>query len=258
MYLVHAGRLNLLKLLPSMSVTRIAEVGVFNGDLSKKILEFLEPEELVLVDKWEMAQATRAELFRDGIIPLHMANVLDTYSSYFDGNADDALQKAYDVVFGLAKDNSAIRILRKDSILAARDFEDGYFDIIYIDAFHFYESALGDLFEWHRKLKHGGIIICNDFYESSIGARQNLGVIAAVSTFLKRTGASAIAVSAMPFSDIYLTNNTQSDLVKIFINSIICSDYSKLKISPDNILAFHHELHQIDGKTIKIPSITLT
>jgi len=60
MYLVHAGRINLLKLLPSAQ--RVAEVGVFRGEFSKLLMEILQAAELVLVDKWE---ANKAALLRE-------------------------------------------------------------------------------------------------------------------------------------------------------------------------------------------------
>lgn len=236
------------------SAARVAEVGVFRGEFSQKLMEFLHPDELVLVDKWEL---NKSAMFRENITPRHMKDVSAAFSAYFQGDPEEVFRQAFEAVVNWSRDNPKVRILRKDSVLAARDFPDGYFDVIYVDASHFYESVLADLYEWGTKLKRGGLLICNDFYESAIGARQNLGVIPAVSTFMKRQGFVPVAVSAMPFSDAYLTNDPQSEQVRSFTSAIIVSAFPKVKLPSEALLAFHHDIHVVDGKQIKVPSLSL-
>lgn len=56
-----------------------------------------------------------------------------------------------------------IKPIRKTSIEAAKDFEDNYFDFIFIDAAHDYESVKQDLLTWYPKLKNGGIFAGHDY-----------------------------------------------------------------------------------------------
>ena len=57
---------------------------------------------------------------------------------------------------------------------------------MYIDANHQYEYVLRDMMEARKKLRPGAILLMNDFYEGPGGAEQNLGVMGAVNTFVKR------------------------------------------------------------------------
>jgi len=56
-----------------------------------------------------------------------------------------------------------IKPIRKSSIEAANDFEDNFFDFIFIDAAHDYESVKQDLLAWYPKLKKGGIFAGHDY-----------------------------------------------------------------------------------------------
>ena len=52
----------------------------------------------------------------------------------------------------------------KDSVEAAKDFEDKSLDFVYIDAAHDYESVKVDIRAWFPKIKIGGTIGGHDFY----------------------------------------------------------------------------------------------
>jgi predicted O-methyltransferase YrrM len=57
-----------------------------------------------------------------------------------------------------------IKPIRKSSTQAAKEFADEYFDFIFIDAAHDYESVKQDLEAWFPKLKKGGIFAGHDYH----------------------------------------------------------------------------------------------
>ena len=62
-----------------------------------------------------------------------------------------------------------INIHTNDSISQSELFPDQYFDIVYIDASHDYESVKNDLTAWLPKVKPGGYICGDDYSTSWVG-----------------------------------------------------------------------------------------
>ena len=60
--------------------------------------------------------------------------------------------------------SSAIKPVRKTSKDASLDFKDGFFDFIFIDAGHDYDSVKEDISLWFPKLKKGGIFAGHDYH----------------------------------------------------------------------------------------------
>jgi hypothetical protein len=59
--------------------------------------------------------------------------------------------------------------VKGDSAKSAEGFPDGYFDLVYIDACHEEEWALGDIKAWLPKVKPGGIIAGHDYHQDYLG-----------------------------------------------------------------------------------------
>lgn len=72
-----------------------------------------------------------------------------------------------------------INIISSDSIEESKKYEDNFFDVVYIDASHDYESVKKDINHWFPKVKQGGFI-CGDDY-----LNQWEGVIRAVDEFFE-------------------------------------------------------------------------
>lgn len=77
------------------------------------------------------------------------------------------------------------KIIKKDSIKAAKEIPDGSLDFVFIDADHHYEKVKDDLNAWTPKVRKGGIVAGHDYYVFRSG---NRGVIDAVDEFVGKKG----------------------------------------------------------------------
>ena len=83
--------------------------------------------------------------------------------------------------------NPFVKIVRNFSHEASLEFKDEYFDFIYIDAAHDYDSVVEDLEVWWPKLKKGGIFSGHDYFEDHrIWRGKKVGVYQAVQEFIKK------------------------------------------------------------------------
>ena len=140
----HANRRKMLTTLQRGA--RCAEIGVWNGDFSQAILEVTEPEELVLIDPWELiAQTPRSE---------------QTHRRHCDRDFMFRMGKSVaDRYAGLP--NVTIRKGFSQDVLAS--YPDNYFDWVYIDGNHLYEFVKRDVDMSFRKVRTGGTIAGDDF-----------------------------------------------------------------------------------------------
>jgi predicted O-methyltransferase YrrM len=82
----------------------------------------------------------------------------------------------------LAKYGSKVEFVQKESSAAAGQFQDGYFDFVYIDGNHDYEFVRQDLALYWPKIRVGGMIAGHDYHFSQ------KGVIKAVDEFVAKHG----------------------------------------------------------------------
>lgn len=84
-----------------------------------------------------------------------------------------------------------VKIVRNFSYEASLSFPDNYFDFIYIDAAHDYESMVEDLNAWWPKLKPGGILAGHDYISYDVIWRgKKCEVFRAVNEFVVEHGVS--------------------------------------------------------------------
>jgi len=125
-----------------------AEIGVFAGELSQRLLQRLDLS-LLLVDSW----ATSA------------VDSQYAQSGDFHARLSQAEQDRY---YGLARELTAFagpraKILRKPSVEAAAEIPDESLDFVFIDADHSYEGCKSDIEAWAPKVKRGGLIAGHDY-----------------------------------------------------------------------------------------------
>ena len=139
---------------------KVAEIGVDRGEFSELILKMSEPTLLHLIDIWS------SKRYHEGLFEIVTGK------------------------FGELIDSGRVQVHRKLSTDAAQDFEDNYFDWIYIDTDHTYETTRTELIKFASKVKHDGIIaghdycICNSSKAGrNLGNLMRYGVIEAVHEF---------------------------------------------------------------------------
>jgi len=142
-------RMPLLRTLPTNSVG--AEIGVFKGAFSARILKTLQPRKLHLIDPWHYETDT-------------------TYQRSWYGGRGGGGQAMQDAIHQSVRDRFAREIAsgvmtvhRAMSADAATSFADDYFDWVYIDGNHLYEFVKADLNAFFPKVKPGGLL-CGDDY----------------------------------------------------------------------------------------------
>lgn len=131
------------------------EIGVADGRHSEYLCKMNPNIELFCVDPWD----TYKENSRGG------------GQSQQHGNFEKAKAR-------LAPYNA--HLIRKFSMDAVKNFEDGSLDFVYIDGNHDFDYVMQDLIAWSKKVRPGGIIAGHDYYHF-----HNSGVIEAVDAYLK-------------------------------------------------------------------------
>ncbi len=196
MIIVDNKRIVVLKnLIPRNS--RIAEIGVAKGNFSRQLHKQLRPLHMTLIDPWEFQN--RPDYIVDG------TNVSDDegdrrynqISSYFSDN-DIVGQTDVSIVRGYSQDEVS-------------RFEDGFFDLVYVDAMHTYEAVKQDLFDYARTVRDGGIIAGHDFTNSLVAKRKKFGVIEAVDEFLAKSGYALLCVTNENYPSYFIYKGSNTD-----------------------------------------------
>jgi len=115
------------------------EVGVLRGTFSEFLLKNTDLKKLYCVDLWDEEHSCEEEISAEEIFK-EAAKRLSAYGD-------------------------RVTILRYESVLAARLFEDKSIDFIYIDADHSYSAVVTDLQEWMPKVRIGGMLAGHDFQD---------------------------------------------------------------------------------------------
>ncbi|MFC1495130.1 class I SAM-dependent methyltransferase [Thermodesulfobacteriota bacterium] len=164
------NRDSLLSVLPQHSV--VAEVGVAQGAFSAKILSITNPRKFHLIDSWT-----------------HDVRYLDLMEKIESRFAQEIKQGQVFIHQGFSTTQLSV-------------FDDGYFDWVYIDTSHDYETTLKELEICRSKVKDRGIIAGHDYVTGSWLSRSRYGVVEAVHEFCVKYG----------WEMIYLTHESNRHL----------------------------------------------
>jgi hypothetical protein len=156
-----------------------AEIGVWEGDFSDKIIEVTKPSVLCLIDPWKYESD---EVYRDACYGGRKAKNQEQM---------DAVYSRVAKRFATQVRDGTVVIHRSPSSDAVAAFPDGYFDWVYIDGNHLYEFVKLDLELWSPKIKRRGYITGDDYVE---GRWWKGGVKRAVDEFASRINCVPIII----------------------------------------------------------------
>lgn len=124
------------------------EIGVFRGAFSRRFLRRCNPEKLILVDPWINVDD-----------PAHQ-------SAWYHSARGNDMESIYNNVrtqMSTEVDNGRVEIHRSKSSEILPNLPDCAFDFIFVDGDHLYEPVSFDLNVSFQKLKHGGIMLIDDY-----------------------------------------------------------------------------------------------
>lgn len=90
---------------------------------------------------------------------------IDNWLVYSDGGRQTQARQEVLYVYakGLLSRYKECTVIRKNSMDAVRDFKPESLDFVYIDADHAFKGIVGDIFEWYRRVRKGGVISGHDY-----------------------------------------------------------------------------------------------
>lgn len=136
-----------------------AEVGVLGGDWAEKIIKNVEPSKLVLIDTF-------------------CSNDYSDFNRFTKKNHEQYIKLKFEA-------SASIMEMQKGlSWECLAKYPNEYFDWIYIDAAHDYDSVKKDLKEAYRTLKKDGLIIMNDYIMYDSFTKEDYGVVQATNEFM--------------------------------------------------------------------------
>lgn len=138
-----AVRNDLPEFFKEMGFKRGVEIGVYKGEFSEILAQF--GGELSSVDPWRL------------------------YKDYGNSRGQKRLDEQYRQASERLSKYPNIKVIRKTSMEALDDFEDGSLDFVYIDGNHQFAYVAEDIYHWAIKVKKGGIICGHDYarYQSN-------------------------------------------------------------------------------------------
>jgi predicted O-methyltransferase YrrM len=141
------------------------EVGVYEGEFSRFLLDNCPDLNLILLDCWQEQEP-------------------DIYKDYMNSKNEIQIQRINRTISNTINHYNRINLIKGFSDDFSKLFADNIFDFIFIDANHSYESVKKDLINWYPKVKNGGLFCGHDYFDGSIGNGDvPFGVKAAVDEF---------------------------------------------------------------------------
>ena len=132
------GRDDLPKLFNELGFKNGVEIGVYKGEFSEVLAKGFNGN-LYSIDPWRL------------------------YKDYGNSRGQKRLDEQYRQTQERLSKYPNSKIIRKTSMEALEDFEDGSLDFVYIDGNHQFAYVAEDVYHWAIKLRKGGILCGHDY-----------------------------------------------------------------------------------------------
>ena len=203
MFFLLIPRDGLLKLFPTGG--QVAEIGTFQGEFAEEILKTCRPDRLFLIDPWEHQE--------DQDYAPDPSNV--SHEEHQDNL--ELVQRRFDREIK----NGQVQIVRAYSRDAAKTFEAGSLDWVYIDGIHTFDGVWADLTNYASLLNPGGFIAGHDYNNGSEYAKLGFGVVEAVNTFARDFGYQFICLTYESVASYVLAKDLEHPNIKKMIETIL-------------------------------------
>ena len=140
------------RLLREHGTRTVAEIGVWRGELSEKILaECSTVKQFLLVDSWTVVYGRHEQS--------------DRWMVFGPGTTQQEMDEAHRHVRERFNGEMRVRVVKMASVDAATIVSDRSLDAVIIDALHTYHACKADILAWRPKLRKGGLMIGDDLSE---------------------------------------------------------------------------------------------
>jgi hypothetical protein len=198
------------------------EIGVLRGSNAELIYKTLKPQTMHLIDLWQsgpIMEKIGSNAHR------HWVSKPENAERYYGGPLDE--QKTFDRLFDEAKnrflEQENVKFYRGNSvdklIQLRHSIGKKSLDYAYIDGAHDFEAVFDDLMYVEPLLKDNSFLQLNDCCFSAKALQQNIGVLEAVSKFIKLKNFQAIALTKTDFTDLLLC--PKDSVYKSMLNNVI-------------------------------------
>lgn len=158
---------------------RIAEVGVWQGVLSRWLLVCLPFATVHLIDPWK--QAPDGSKWRE-------------LGDHFSKAPQEQHDAHHALAHRLREQFSPRAVIHRDySLSVVKAFDDEYFDLVFVDGAHDYQSVKDDLLAWYPKVRIGGYLAFHDYRPDGI----YFGLVEAVHEAVRTLGRSQESIHVL-------------------------------------------------------------
>lgn len=153
-------RNDLAQLFAELGFKRGAEIGVAEGNYSEVLKQANPACELFLVDRWHH------------------------YSENPQGKSKERHEFAYNEMLRKMKPYKNVFIIKDYSLNAVETIAKESLDYCYVDANHLFDECVMDLIQWSKRVRSGGIVSGDDFYQLDQKRWVGGGVVEAVQAYV--------------------------------------------------------------------------